>query len=208
RRRRADGVREEANALRRRGAMENYILQYWQKITNGEVAVSKRVRLQYEKLVHELRNPRDPRVFDLERAPSPTDVIQRFRRHSKGKWIGQPVKLELWQKAMLQAVFGFVHKETGYRRCREFVLLVGRKNGKSTLLAGIGLYMLVGDGEGGAEVYTVAPLALDTPILTTRGWTTMGELRVGDQVFSEDGRPTTVTYLSPIVLRKTYRVRF
>src|SRR5690606_8888172 len=59
-------------------------------------------------------------------------------------------------KAMLQAVFGFVHKETGLRRCREFVLLVGRKNGKSTLLAGIGLYMLVGDGEGGSEVYTVA----------------------------------------------------
>src|SRR5690606_4897989 len=82
--------------------------------------------------------------------------IERFCRHSKGKWIGQPVQLELWQKALLQSVFGFVHKETGYRRCREVVLLVGRKNGKSTLLAGIGLYMLVGDGEGGAEPYCVA----------------------------------------------------
>lgn len=136
--------------------MENHILQYWQKIKNGEVAVSKRVRRQYEKIVHEIHNPRDPWVFDLEAATAPIEFIERFCRHSKGKWIGQPVRLELWQKAMLQAVFGFVHKETGYRRCREFVLLVGRKNGKSTLLAGIGLYMLIGDGEGGAETYCVA----------------------------------------------------
>jgi len=135
---------------------ENYILAYWEKIQSGEVAVSKRVRQQYEKLVSELQNPRDPWVFDLEAANAPIEFIERFCRHSKGKWIGQPVRLELWQKAMLQAVFGFVHKETGYRRCREFVLLVGRKNGKSTLLAGIGLYMLVGDGEGGADVYCVA----------------------------------------------------
>src|SRR5690606_38815241 len=144
------------NALRRRGAMENYILQYWQKIKNSEVAVSKRVRQQYEKIVHEIHNPRDPWVFDLERASAPIEFIERFCRHSKGKWIGQPVRLELWQKALLQAVFGFVHKETGARRCREFVMLVGRKNGKSTLLAGLGLYMLVGDGEGGAETYCVA----------------------------------------------------
>jgi len=186
----------------------NYIRVYWDKIESGQVVVSKRVRQQYEKLVAELDNPRDPWVFDVERASRPIQFIEKFCRQSKGRWIGQPLKLELWQKAMLQAVFGFVHKETGLRRCREFVLLIGRKNGKSTLLAGIGLYMLVGDGEGGSEVYTVAPLDLDTPILTTRGWTTMGELRVGDQVFSEDGRPTTVTYLSPIVLRKTYRVLF
>lgn len=135
---------------------ENYILAYWEKIQSGEVVVSKRVRQQYQKLVVELENPRDPWVFDLEAATAPIEFIERFCRHSKGKWIGQPVRLELWQKALLQSVFGFVHKETGYRRCREFVLLVGRKNGKSTLLAGIGLYMLVGDGEGGAETYCVA----------------------------------------------------
>ena len=135
---------------------ENYILAYWHKIQSGEVVVSKRVRQQYQKLVVELEKPRDPWVFDLEAASAPIEFIERFCRHSKGKWIGQPLRLELWQKAMLQSVFGFVHKETGYRRCREFVLLVGRKNGKSTLLAGIGLYMLVGDGEGGAEVFCVA----------------------------------------------------
>src|SRR5690606_16948070 len=119
-------------------------------------ATCKRLKQQYEKLVYELDHPKDPWVFDIERATRPIEFIERFCRHSKGKWLGQPVKLELWQKALLQVVFGFVHRETGLRRCREFVLLVGRKNGKSTLLAALGLYMLVGDGEGGPEVYAVA----------------------------------------------------
>ena len=136
--------------------MTNYILEYWNKIQSGEIQACRRLKQQYKKIVDELENPRDPWVFDLEKANRPIEFIERFCRHSKGKWLGQPVRLELWQKALLQAVFGFVHKETRFRRCREFALLVGRKNGKSTLLAGIGLYMLVGDGEGGSEVYCVA----------------------------------------------------
>src|SRR5690606_6564916 len=188
--------------------MKNYILEYWEKIQSGEIQACRRLKQQYQKLVDELENPRDPWVFDLEKANRPIEFIERFCKHSKGKWAGKPVRLELFQKAKLQAVYGFVHRETGLRRAREVLTIVGRKNGKSTEKAALGNYMLVADGEGGAEVYSVAPLALDTPILTTHGWTTMGELRVGDQVFSEDGRPTTVTYLSPIVLRKTYRVRF
>lgn len=136
--------------------MENFIITYWKKIQSGEVQACRRLKQQYKKIVDELENPRDPWVFDLEKANRPIEFIERFCRHSKGKWLGQPVRLELWQKALLQAVFGFVDKETGFRRCREFVLLVGRKNGKSTLLAGLGLYMLVGDGEGGAETYCVA----------------------------------------------------
>lgn len=134
----------------------NYILEYWDKIQSGEIVACKRLRQQYEKLVSELRNPRDPWVFDLERANQPIEFIEQFCKHSKGKWIGQPVRLELFQKAKLQAVFGFVHKETGLRRCREVLTCIGRKNGKSTEMAGLGLYMLVGDGEGGAEVYSVA----------------------------------------------------
>ena len=136
--------------------MENYILTYWSKIQSGEIVACRRLKQQYEKLVRELENPRAPWVFDLQKATAPIEFIERFCRHSKGKWIGQPVRLELWQKARLQAVFGFVHAETGLRRCREVLTLVARKNGKSTEKAAIGLYMTVGDGEGGAEVYSVA----------------------------------------------------
>jgi len=134
----------------------NYIRLYWEKIQSGEIVACKRLKQQYQKLVDELDNPRDPWVFDLECGSRPIDFIETFCRHSKGKWIGEPVRLELFQKAFLQAVFGFVHKETGLRRCREVFMMVGRKNGKSTLMAALGLYMLVGDGEGGAEVFSVA----------------------------------------------------
>jgi len=134
----------------------NYIREYWNKIQSGEIVACKRLIQQYQKLIDELDNPRDPWVFDLEKANQPIKFIEQFCKHSKGKWIGKPVKLDLFQKAKIQAVYGFVHKETGFRRCREVFTLVGRKNGKSTEKAATGNYMMVGDGEGGAEVYSVA----------------------------------------------------
>lgn len=134
----------------------NYILEYWNKIQSGEIVACKRLIQQYQKLVDELNKPRDPWVFDIEKATRPIEFIETFCRHSKGKWIGQPMRLELFQKAKIQAVYGFVHKETGLRRCREVFTLVGRKNGKSTEKAATGNYMFIGDGEGGAEVYSVA----------------------------------------------------
>lgn len=134
----------------------NYIREYWAKIQSGEIAACKRLRQQYAKLIDDLDNPKDPWVFDIERANQPIEFIERFCRHSKGRWLGQPVKLELFQQAKLQAVFGFVHRETGERKCQEVLTVEARKNGKSTEMAGLGLYMLVGDGEGGAEVYSIA----------------------------------------------------
>jgi phage terminase large subunit-like protein len=141
--------------------MKNYILEYWEKIQSGEIQACRRLKQQYQKLVDELENPRDPWVFDLEKANRPIEFIERFCKHSKGKWAGKPVKLELFQKAKIQAVYGFVHKETGLRRAREVLTIVGRKNGKSTEKAALGNYMLVADGEGGAEVYSVAKICGD-----------------------------------------------
>lgn len=136
--------------------MKNYIREYWDKIQSGKIVACRRLKQQYQKIIDELDNPRDPWIFDIKRATQPIDFIERFCKHSKGKWIGKPVKLELFQKAKLQAVYGFVHKETGLRRAREVFTLVGRKNGKSTEKAATGLYMMIGDGEGGSEVYSVA----------------------------------------------------
>jgi phage terminase large subunit-like protein len=134
----------------------NYIREYWAKIQAGEIVACKRLLQQYTKIIDELDNPREPWVFDLQKANRPIDFIESFCKHSKGKWIGKPVKLELFQKAKIQAVYGFVHKDTGMRRCREVFTLVARKNGKSTEKAATGNYMFIGDGEGGAEVFSVA----------------------------------------------------
>ena len=134
----------------------NYILEYWSKIESGEIQACRRLKQQYQKIIDEINHPRPPWVFDIDKANRPIEFIERFCKHSKGKWIGKPVALELFQKAKLQAVYGFVHKDTGFRRAREVFTLVGRKNGKSTEKAATGLYMMVGDGEGGSEVFAVA----------------------------------------------------
>ena len=100
-------------------------------------------------------DPDSPYYFDEEIGERPIIFAERFCKQSQGV-IGAPLVLELFQKAYIQALFGFLEKETGFRRYRETMFLVGRKNGKSTLLAAIALYMLIADYEGAAEIYSVA----------------------------------------------------
>ncbi len=133
----------------------NYITQYNDLIQRGEIPACRRIKAVYARLAAETKAP-GRYVFDEAKASRPIDFIERFCRHSKGEWAGKSVRLELFQKAFIQALYGFVDAQTGLRRYREAFFLVGRKNGKSTLLAGLALYMLIADGEGGAEVYSTA----------------------------------------------------
>ena len=95
-------------------------------------------------------------VFNERKGTLPIEFIEKYCKHSKGKWAGKTIQLELWQKAFIEALFGFIDKDTGTRKYKKGILFVGRKNGKSTIDAGLGTYMLTKDGEGGAEVYSVA----------------------------------------------------
>jgi len=133
----------------------NYIRQYNDLLQRGEIPACRRIKAVYARLAAETAAP-GKYVFDEAKANRPIAFIEKFCRHSKGEWAGKPVTLELFQKAFIQALFGFVDAQTGLRRYREAFFLVGRKNGKSTLLAGLALYMLIADGEGGAEVYSTA----------------------------------------------------
>lgn len=134
----------------------NYIEEYVEQIKAGKCIVSKRLRRVYEKLAQDIKEPTGGYIFDEKKAQRPIDFIERFCRHSKGEWAGKPVKLELFQKAYISALFGFVDASTGYRKYKESLFYVARKNGKSTMLAGIALYCLIADNEAGAEVYSVA----------------------------------------------------
>ena len=134
--------------------MMNYILTYYNLIVSGKIEVSKKVKKQYEMIVSDLNNP-DKYHFDIDKATRPINFIEKFCKHSKGQWAGKPVVLDLWQKAIIQTIFGFVD-EKGFRKYREVFIVVARKNGKSTLLSAIGLYMLFADHEGGAQVCCVA----------------------------------------------------
>lgn len=133
----------------------NYVREYCDKIHSGELLTSRRVMAVYKRLVAEMLDSDAPYYFDEEIGERPIAFIETFCKQSQGV-LGAPIELELFQKAFIQALFGFINKETGFRRFRETMFLVGRKNGKSTLLAGIGLYLLVADYEGAAEIYSVA----------------------------------------------------
>lgn len=135
--------------------MPNYILEYWQEMKEGRVIVSKRIYKQYEKLIEDM-NYHPKYVYDERKAERPIQFIESFCRHSKGELAGKPLKLALFQKAYISALFGFIDKETGHRRYTESFFFVGRKNGKTTMLSAIALYMMIADGESGAEIYSVA----------------------------------------------------
>lgn len=136
--------------------MNNYILEYYSLLESGKIKASKRLIKQYKKLVDDINNPKNGVIFDPVRAERPIIFIEKFCRHSKGEWAGQPVKLELFQKAFLSALFGFIDEKTGLRKYKEAFFYVARKNGKSLLLSAIALYCLIADKEPGAEVYSVA----------------------------------------------------
>lgn len=134
----------------------NYVEEYYKALKSGKCIASKRVIKIYKQLVNEIKTPTNGYKFDEKKALKPIRFIEQFCKHSKGEWAGRPVTLELFQKAYISALFGFISVETGLRRYRETVFMVGRKNGKSTMLAGIALYMMIADNEPGAEVYSTA----------------------------------------------------
>lgn len=148
----------------------NYIKEYYKKIKTGAIVAPKKVKIVYERLVNDIDNPRvveiynektektetHKYIYDNNRAIEAIEFIETFCKHSKGKVAGQPFILELWQKAFVSAIFGFIDNKTKLRKFRKAILFVARKNGKSTLAAAIGLYMLLADGEAGAECYSIA----------------------------------------------------
>lgn len=133
----------------------NYIKEYVEKIERGEIVVGKKIKKIYKKLLKESSNESLPFYFDEEKGNRPINFIETFCKQAEGE-IGKPIKLELFQKAYIQALFGFVYRDTGLRRFNETMFLVGRKNGKTTMLSAIALYMMIADGEGSAECYSVA----------------------------------------------------
>lgn len=134
---------------------DNPILEYWARIESGREVVCRKTRKTYQKLAWDVEHGAGGYHYSAKRANHVIGFIERFCKHSRGKMGGKPVVLELWEKAMLAAVFGFVDAE-GKRKYREAMLIVGKKNGKSLVASAVGLYLLVGDGEPGPEVYAVA----------------------------------------------------
>lgn len=133
--------------------MDNWIFKYHEAIQKKEVIVGVWVRLCFEILTTRLLN--GEWEFNEKKANKAIKFIENFCHHSEGR--SDLLRLELWQKAIVSAIFGIMDKTTGYRQFREVFIIVARKNGKTLFAAAIAAYMTYVDGEYGAKVYFLAP---------------------------------------------------
>lgn len=115
----------------------NYLKEYYRQIQEGEILVGKELLTVLEGLIDDLNNPRY--IFDEKPGKIRIDFIETFCKHTKSPFNGEPFILELWEKAVLQVAYGFKMADTNLRRFNEVLLLVARKNGKTTFIAGIDL---------------------------------------------------------------------
>lgn len=128
---------------------------YADKVTSGKIPACELVRLACERHLNDLKTGRMRGLrFDYEAADRALGFY-RFLRHSKGEWAGTRFELQPWQQFIIGSIFGWKRAD-GTRRFRTAYNEVPRKNGKSTISAGVGLYLLIADGEPGAEIYSAA----------------------------------------------------
>lgn len=132
--------------------------KYARQVLSGNIVAGKLVKLACQRHIDDIKKSRRrdfPYAFNVDAANRVIEYFE-FLKHSKGEWAGQPIKLELWECFIVGNIFGWQHKKTKLRRFRTAYVQVAKKNGKSTLTAGIGNYGLTADGEPGAEIYSVA----------------------------------------------------
>lgn len=94
-------------------------------------------------------------VFNAKKARKAVRFFPRFIRLNEGEWHGKPMHLMDWQATIISDVFGWCRQD-GTRRYRYVYVWIPRKNTKSTTAAGVGLLLLIGDGEHGAQVFSIA----------------------------------------------------
>lgn len=128
---------------------------YINGVLSGEIVACRWVKLACERHLNDLVDGHQRGLWFDEQEGEAIIEFFGFLCHSKGEWAGQPIELEPWQQFFLWVLFGWKRAD-GTRRFRTSYLEVARKNGKTTIAAGVGLYLLVADGEPGAEIYSAA----------------------------------------------------
>ena len=146
--------------------MDNYILEYYNKIQSGEIMAGKWIKLLYEYIVEGLN--KNQFFFCAEKADDVIVFIENNCYHTEGPLAPNLLKLELWQKALLSVMFGIVD-DSGRRVFREVVLVVSRKNGKSLLAAAIANYVWKCGGYG-TRIFCIAPKLDQTAIIYDSIW--------------------------------------
>ncbi|MFW5943162.1 MAG: terminase large subunit [bacterium] len=129
--------------------------QYVDDVLSGRQPACKWVRLACERHRYDRNHEREKGLRFDEKAAKLAIAFFAVLHHWKGEWAGQPIVLQPWQQFIVWSLFGWKRAD-GLRRFRTAYVEVARKNGKTTLAAGLGLYLMIADGEPGAEVYSAA----------------------------------------------------
>ena len=147
-----------------------YLKEYDEAIQTGQVRVSERLQAEIEQLVDDIES--GAWVYDTKEAHRRLKFQESFVKQSKGGYVGKKIKLQLWQKAFWECVYSFKSKETGRRRFNIVLLMVGRKNGKSTLCASDCLYdLLLGKGQ---EIVVVSNTEKESKLI----WQEVDNIRI------------------------------
>ena len=150
----------------RKSYENSFIFEYFHGINDGKYCVGKWIKLVYEYLVKGLEN--NEFFFNAARANEAIEWIEKHCFHTEGPLAPHPLKLEVWQKAMLSAIYGIVNKD-GNQRFREILLVVARKNGKSLISSSVANYTWKTSGYG-ARVFCVSPKVDQADIIYNCIW--------------------------------------
>lgn len=124
-------------------------------VVDGRVDACEWVRRSCQRQIDDLRREDWRWIFDEERASSICEFLECLP-HVKGLWPSKTIVLQPWQIFILTTIFGWIDKTDKTRRYRRALVVIPRKNSKSTMAAGIALFLLALDSEPGAEVYSAA----------------------------------------------------
>lgn len=136
------------------GRRKSDLQRYCEAVLGGRVVACRKVKALCARLLADIHSRGGRWHFDMARAERPVRFVEEFCKVPSGR-LGRRLELELFEKAWIESIFGFVDSD-GLRRYTEAFILVARKNGKTTLAAALELYMLVADGEGSPQVYNAA----------------------------------------------------
>jgi phage terminase large subunit-like protein len=126
-----------------------YLEQYFNEINTGKIIVGQELYTVLSKLIQDLKS--DKYFYDTKESHRRISFIETFCKHSKSPFYGKPFILELWEKALIEVIYSFKRVATGLRRFKRVILLISRKNGKSTLAAALAFTELM-LGNGGSDI--------------------------------------------------------
>jgi phage terminase large subunit-like protein len=130
--------------------------RYVRDVLDGKILACQFIQQACQRHLDDLSQGKKRGIWYCEQAAQHAVDFFSLLPHSKGKWAGKPFELSPWEDFIIRSIFGWLWIETNFRRFRIAYVCVPKKNGKSTLAAGIGNYLLVADEEPGAEIYTAA----------------------------------------------------